>query len=301
MELLKEIRGWFASAEYGAKIIEALPDEYPAIAIRNNEGYGVAIEFNQEKDITEKFANCRIYTEYLIINGVENKYLILSSMLNELRYEFSTVCAQFVDPGENGDYRKQLLDDPLTWWKQWRELLGNKISNNKSYNVIAEMLVLDKVLKEHPSAQWSAIESGSHDIECDDFCCEVKSTVKRYGATVSISGQHQLQKEKSEELYLYFCRMEKSKSGISINDMAKRLISDGYNENLLEQQLFYMGYEKGASIRDSRYKILEKRKYLVDDKFPKITKESFKNNYIPESVIRIVYSVDLEGLDYSEW
>ena len=47
--------------------------------------------------------------------------------------------------------------------------------------------------------------------------------------------------------------------------------------------------------------MLEKRKYEVDDKFPKITKASFKDDRIPESVIQITYTIDLDGLDYTVW
>ena len=47
--------------------------------------------------------------------------------------------------------------------------------------------------------------------------------------------------------------------------------------------------------------VLEKRKYEVDDKFPKITKASFKDERIPESVIQITYTIDLDGLDYTVW
>ena len=127
----------------------------------------------------------------------------------------------------------------------------------------------------------------------------MKSTVKRYGATVTIVGQHQLQSMK--RLQLYFCRLEQSKSGISINDMKDKLVADGYDKDKIEQQLYQLGYEKGASIREEKYKVLEKRKYEVDDKFPKITKASFKDERIPESVIQITYTIDLDGLEYTVW
>ena len=67
MELLEEIRECFASTQDGARKIKTLPAEYPAIVIRNNEGYGVAIEFNDSRDVSEKFANSRLFTAILII------------------------------------------------------------------------------------------------------------------------------------------------------------------------------------------------------------------------------------------
>lgn len=299
MGILEEIREYFASTQDGAREIKTLSNNYPAIVIRNNEGYGVAIEFEDVRDISEKFANSRLFSRNMVIGGVEKKYLILSCMLDNLRYEFATVCAQFVEPGVDGDDRKKLIAEPLDWWKKWRKLMGNVISNKEAYSVIAEMMVLDDLYVNDNTIEWTAVNAGSHDIEGYGSSYEVKSTVKRYGAIVTIAGQHQLQSLK--RLQLYFCRLELSKSGISINDMKDKLVADGYDKDKIEQQLYQLGYEKGASIREEKYKVLEKRKYEVDDKFPKITKASFKDDRIPESVIQITYTVDLDGLEYDVW
>lgn len=299
MGILEEIREYFASTQNGAREIKALSDDYPAIVIRNNEGYGVAIECDDERDISEKFANSRLFSRNMAIGGVEKKYLVLSCMLDSLRYEFATVCAQFVEPGIDGVDRKNLMAEPLDWWKKWRELMGNAISSKEAYSVIAEMMVLDDLYVNDNTIEWTAVNAGSHDIEGYESSYEVKSTVKRYGATITIAGQHQLQSLK--RLQLYFCRLEQSKSGISINDMKDKLVADGYDKDKIEQQLYQLGYERGASIREEKYKVLEKRKYEVDDKFPKITKASFKDDRIPESVIQITYTIDLDGLDYTVW
>lgn len=299
MRTLEEIRECFASTQNGARDLKTVPNEYPAMVIRNNEGYGVAIEYNNEKDISEKFANSRLFTQVIREGDNERKYLVLSCMRDSLRYEFATVCAQFVEPGLDGIDRKNLMEDPLNWWKQWRELMGNAISDRNAYSVIAEMMVLDDLYQNDNSVEWAAVMSGSHDIEGNNGSYEVKSTVKRYGASITISSQHQLQSLK--RLYLYFCRLEQSKEGVSINDMRDKLIADGYDKEKIEQQLCHRGYEKGASVREEKYKFLEKRKYEVDDKFPKIVDSSFKGDHIPDSVTQITYTIDLDGLEYVVW
>ena len=56
MELVKEIREYFASLPSpGAMDISALPAEYPAYVIRIPDGYGVAIEIDQDMEVFEKF------------------------------------------------------------------------------------------------------------------------------------------------------------------------------------------------------------------------------------------------------
>jgi len=95
--------------------------------------------------------------------------------------------------------------------------------------------------------------------------------------------------------------MEKSVEGFSINDVKTNLVNAGYNEDTLEEQLNQLGYEFGMSVRDEKYKVLEKRKYEVDQKFPQITPASFKGGKIPDKIIQITYTVDLDGLEYENW
>ena len=290
MKILEEIRECFASTQNGARNLKELPIQYPAMVIRNSEEYGVAIEYNNEKDISEKFVNSRLFTQIIRIGDQEKKYLILSCMVDRLRYEFATVCAQFVDPGIEGQDRANLLNDPISWWKNWCELMGNTISIRDVYSVIGEMMVLENLYKKDNSIEWSAVEFGSHDIE---------SKYESYGASITVSSQHQLKSMK--RLYLYFCRLEHSEEGISINDMEEKLIKDGYDRDKIEYQLNQLGYEKGASVREEKYKILEKRKYEVNEKFPKIVDSSFKGDKIPKLVTQITYTIDLDGLEYTVW
>lgn len=73
MKILEEIRECFASTQNGARNLKELPIQYPAMVIRNSEEYGVAIEYNNEKDISEKFVNSRLFTQIIRIGDQEKK------------------------------------------------------------------------------------------------------------------------------------------------------------------------------------------------------------------------------------
>jgi len=298
MNLLEEIREYFASVKWGARELKNLPPEYPAYVVRTANEYGVAIPYSGNA-ISEKFANCQIHNRIISIDGKENMFLILSCNQYSLRYEFAAVCAQFAEAGENGENRKSIVSNPSAWWEQWKTLLGNTVSVKKPYNIIAEMYVLEYLIRNGKKAVWTSLNLGSNDIETEEESYEVKSTIKRYGATVTVSGQYQLYSTK--KLYLVFCRLEKSVTGVSINDMKNKLIETGYCEDLLEQQLGSLGYEFGMSIRNEKYKIIEKRKYLVDQYFPQITPLAFKGDKIPNNIIQITYTIDLDGLEYTSF
>ena len=93
--------------------------------------------------------------------------------------------------------------------------------------------------------------------------------------------------------------MEASEQGFSINDLKDELVKAGYNESTLESQLQSKGFILGNSIRDRKYIVLERRKYTIDESFPRIVESSFKNNVYPKNIIKILYTIDLEGLDYT--
>lgn len=300
MTLLEEIREYFASMSNNSAIeLKKLPNEYPALVIRFSDGYGVAIKVEDETEVTESFNGCRFYTAPYTIDGESSKYLVLNTMFEEYRYNFATVCAELVEPGLNGEYRKELIKNPYGWFEKWKEMLGNSNSETRVYDVIAEMCVLEHKLKDDKSAIWTATRMGSHDIECNMESCEVKSTCKRYGASITISGQYQLLHNKP--LYLYFCRMEESLDGVSINDMIDALQEVGYDVGKLDAELFAKGFPRGSHARDIKYKINEKRLYEVDDNFPKIVSESFVGGSVPQGVIHIEYEVDLDSLKYCPW
>ena len=299
MDILNEIKEAFASKLLGQRNIKSLSEEYPAVTIIQNDGYGVAIQTSNEEDYNESFSSCMLFTQLVGNEEVQIKYLILWCKNSELRNEFATFCTQFVEPGEEGKERELRIKNPLEWWTRWKQLFGNVVSELTTYDVIGEMLALESVFDEEMKTEWTGASKNSHDIESVRKSVEVKSTIKKYESTVTIAGQHQLKSEK--RLLLYFCRLEKSIEGISIDELSNRLIKKGYNKKDLEDKLSGLGFGKGASVRKEKYKVLEKRKYEVNEAFPKITDDSFKENKLPQSIVKISYTVDLNGMEYTLW
>ena len=95
--------------------------------------------------------------------------------------------------------------------------------------------------------------------------------------------------------------MEKSEQGVSINDMVHKLINEGYNDNLLEQELMKIGYEYGSSVRNEKYRLSEGRIYEIDEKFPAITEASFVGGKMPSSVVAMSYTIELSNYPYIGW
>jgi len=295
--LLDEIRECFAATKNNvARKLDSLSPDFLAWAIKEGKEFGVAIEY-EGAPVNEKFANCRIHSEVFTIAGNTRKCLVLACNREDLRYEFASVCAQFLDPGEGGSARSRIVANPMEWWEQWRSLMGNAVVEHQVYSVIAEMLVLEYLFKKDQSVEWTATKAGTKDIESGSESFEVKSTVVRYGATVTISSQFQLQQTKP--LHLFFCRMEESPLGYSIDDVEEKLVSDGYAKVRIDAELDKLGFEAGCRDRKKKYKVLEIREYKVDKNFPMITAKSFVNGQIPNGVVQLTYTINLDSIPYT--
>lgn len=301
MDLLYDIRKLFAEVNKNNAIpILALDAKYPAWVVKYDDWYGVGIPMLQFSPVSEKFSNVKLMSKVLKFGDKEINLLLLTSTIESLRYEFATVCSQFVDPSVNGEERNALLSDPTSWFEKWKSLMGNSVRNKTAYSILGEMLVYKLLLERGIPAIWSGISQATHDIESDTCSYEVKSTVQRYSLEVTINSQFQMS-DSNSNLNLIFCRLESSMSGISISDTLMDLRDLGVNVEEINKYLEKHDLEEGNSARLEKYKVLEMRKYKVNEHFPSITSKSFVNSKIPECIIQITYTVDLSGIEYEVW
>lgn len=301
MDILSDIRMGFANldAKGGMLPIVSLDDGFPAWIFREEEVFGVAVECPGGAHIAERFAGARLMTVDRMFFGAQHHLLRLESTRESLRNEFAVVCAQMVTPGEAGGQRYALLNDPLGWWENWRQLLGNAVVNDMAYSVLGEMLVLERLFTAGLQAEWTGPLAGSIDIETPGAGYEVKSTLSRYESVVNVSGQFQLGTPDGRKLFLVHQRLEPSLSGDSIDSVAARLIALGQHKHVLDSLLLRCGLAAGSAARVARFKLLDSQLYAIDDDFPRITPSSFVGGVLPTAVVRFEYQVDLSGFPSS--
>jgi hypothetical protein len=296
MELFEEIKtNWKLDIWNKLQEISSLKDSYPAWTIKTFNGYGVAVLYDGD-DVREDFSNATIYCERIEMNGEKHKVLILSSKKSPADSAFANLCFDFVNPGENGEYRKELLASPIKWWASWKELLGNVSIDERVYDVIGELAVLKYYTEKGFDPVWNGPNQSSWDIETEDFFVEVKSSVNRSRKEVTINSIYQLS-NLEKTLYLVFCTFELTDShGVSINSLVDDLKSMGYNVAAINESLEKKGFGIGKSVRKKQFELLSMYKYIVDDSFPKVIEQSFEGGVLPPGVIDISYTVSLNGL-----
>lgn len=297
-ETVDEIRRIFASTRFqtGSNFynITSMNPDFPAWVVRLASGkYGVAIEYNGDP-IEEDFNGVSLYSDELIVNERHRSVLILVSEKEDSREQFAVFCYSLVDPGNHGELRQLIKEDPFAWWKQWKELVGNSAVNRKPYAVIGELLVLKQLLEAGRKPVWTGPQGGTRDIETKEADYEIKSTLNRFGKSIKISSQFQLSDIK--ELYLVFNRFEKSMEGYSINSLVTYICDrfEGWND-ILEKYLRKLGYKYGNNSRNEKYHLLEQKLYVVNENFPHIDQTSFTDGEIPFGITKIEYTVELDS------
>lgn len=299
MTLAEEIiSNWETDIPGYIQIIQSLKNtDYQAWTMRTSDKYGVIILYDGNEDIYESFASAKIISENIVFEGGNNKKsLALSTENKEIKEPFSILCAAFIDPGNHGENRKKIKENPVAWWKEWKELLGNKNIDERIYDVLGELCVLKYALGTGEDVTWNGPDGKSYDIEMQSRFLEVKSSTKRYSRQVSISSQFQLYPQE-KPLYLILCIFEPVvMSGKSIDSIVMELSQMGYNTELINSKLELLGFEQGMSARKKRFLLHEMLMYTVDDKFPRITRESFPSGDYPDGIVKITYTADLSGL-----
>ena len=299
MMLSEEIRSnWITDIIGYAQSIKSLEQgDYPAWSVKFEDSYGVAIPIDGSIVLNESFAGARIKTMaiHTSTDGTQNAVVLLSDS-SSIAIPFSSLCEALIAPGEDGKIRQAISADPLAWWKEWKELLGNRNIDERIYDVLGELCVLKYVIQEGEEGEWNGPEGATYDIETVDRFLEVKSSVVREKKEVTISSQFQLFPP-DKPLAMVFCCFEPVvMSGVSIDSILDDFQTMGYNTEILNRKLEKRGFERGMSARKKRFLLHEMLLYKIDEEFPRVTPSSFIGGVLPLGITKLSYTVDLSGL-----
>lgn len=309
MNIADEIRRKFAnlSTDY-AVMLDSTGVEYPSWAIKFKDAYGVAFEVDDEIQVNESFSSVSYFTGNFTIEGSKKHLLILSSSETELRNEFAGVCAVFLELGIDGSKRREIQENPLKWWKKWKELIGNKNVDSTVHGVLGELIALywvkTEVVDNVTSANWTGPDGKSADILTDTKIVEVKTSLVKYNNIVTISGQFQL--EKNPAMSLLFIKLEETTEGakgpnvVSIDKMLEILGDKKLEKEDLNKKVERLGYKENSMDRKRNFRILEINEYPINESFPMLTADSFKDHIDRDRILQLTYKIELTGLEKNE-
>lgn len=271
---------------------------YPSWTVNFQDEYGVAIPYKGKADINERFENARLKSGIIRPNaGEELSAVMLTTNNQTMKKPFASFCCDFLDPGSDGCQRIVKETDPLSWWYEWKTLLGNRNIDEMIYDTLGELCVLYYAAIHDPESFWNGPDGATYDIETSRCFFEVKSTLSHDKKQVTISNQFQLFPP-DKPLKLVLCRFEPVQmSGISIDKMLEKFERIGYNIEAINSKLEMKGMEKGRSSRKKGFILHEMLQYEITDDFPRITPESFIGGVTPHGIVKINYTADLADLN----
>ena len=304
-----QVRKKFANLTTGKAIkLDGFTEEMSSWAIKINNSYAVGFEIDEDIKVNESFANVSFYADWFKVGSKDKYLLILASDDEQLRNEFAGICTLFLEIGQNGEKRKELINNPIQWWKKWKNLIGNRNVEKSIHGVLGELVTL-YYLKKHvipdiKADNWTGPKGKTFDIQTEKNNFEVKSTLIKYNNIVTISGQYQL--NSNNALSLIFVKFEdfakdtRATNIVSIDSILEKLAELGLNYNTLNNCVSKLGYKENSLDRKRKFRLLEIRKYPVDKNFPFIDTDALSNVNKREHIIQISYKIDLTGLVYDQ-
>jgi hypothetical protein len=276
---------------------KVIPGTLGCYAVNANGLRGVAIDSDDEATISEKFNQVEITNCNIIISGVGHNVVLLFTKEATMSEHYGFLCLDFLSPGN----RQMIQKHPLEWFEGWRNLLGDTKKRRTIYDYIGEMKTLLSLKEKGEQPKWDSMIKGTYDISTDKALYEVKSTKMKSEEVIEVHNQYQLDASGFDRpLFIAFCKVEENDAGESIDSLYGKLVAAGFDKNELDQYLEDSGYGPGKADRYKTFLVHEIRLYPVDEKFPKICKDSFKDGKIPAGIVNYQYSVSLDGLSFEK-
>ena len=240
-------------------------------------------------------------------NNISHRYLVNNDQLildfSLKNPDFSDLFFYFCDDLIFSSQNVSIADGHnhiLNRYEKWRVFSKNSneyLSENEIKRLIGELLFLEKCFLLYDSQTkainaWTGSEPTKKDFSFEDYWYEIKVSTNR---KVNISSLEQLD---SHQLgYLVVNDLEKyspNHQGITLNNLYERIynmieLQSDKSEFLIK--LIDAGYYQGEHYDKFVYELLDTSFFLVDEKFPKLTKTN-----IDPRISNASYSIELSNI-----
>jgi len=273
--------------------------ETNARAVKSGLRFGIFVPANVPAEYYEDSLNSITLTTGKVHS---ESGVLISCKDPSLKDAFADECARFLLP----DNRAAIARDPFGWWNEVKLLFGNVLSDSNHYFVFAELLIYLHLVAKYKSegngttVQWKSC-GAIHDIEASDGAQhEVKSTISHSSSIVTISSKFQMAMNADNPFFLYFVRIEKDRNdGVSISSLLSIATALGCDMNQIEQILSAQGISAGSPKRQTKFFVLECKRFDAGDpQFPRLTPSSFNPECqnLLASVENFTYDINLSAV-----
>jgi hypothetical protein len=191
----------------------------------------------------------------------------------------------------------QVLDSIAKWKKLFDKIKSTLLSEQEQKGLIGELMFISESLEHGVSndtiiENWFGPDYYNKDFIINNKGFEIKTTTQDR-PTLKISSEQQLDKQDLNILYLIQYNLEESKSnGFTLPELINKIRGEFTESFILkskfDEKLIQIGYfDDDSSKYDTKYKLIDKHIYNVDDNFPKITKST-----LPKGIFNSIYNIE---------
>lgn len=180
-----------------------------------------------------------------------------------------------------------------SWKKLFYKLNKTTLSESQQMGLIGELLFLKNDMFRNYTIEeainsWSGCDKTHKDFSIGDDWYEIKSSASN-SLTIKISSLEQLDSETDGILVVYeFEKMSGEFNGLTLNMLINDILSSlsDEEEDLLIAKLKTAGWEMNEEYDKTCFRIVSKNYYVVNDKFPKISKKDLN-----ASIVELKYEI----------
>ena len=175
---------------------------------------------------------------------------------------------------------------------------GTEVDRGKIAGLIAELLVLNRLLDRSPSGwrAWRGPARDRHDFRAGDTSLELKASLRLGASYFTINGLGQLEIPTGGTLHLLRIVIEPVSNGVlSVSSLARNAISKSDEPDKVRELLAAVGCSDVDAQGWNRHKFRIDSEYLYEIRpgFPRLTISMLKESNVPHGVYDVAYKVDL--------
>lgn len=210
---------------------------------------------------------------------------------------FTDVVKNICERIEQGQGPLQSVRESIDEFRELLKQANLRITDDEVLGLLGELLQLELFSKNNIEAidNWTGPDKKKHDFIFDGVSVEVKTSQRTGSPVIKVHGLDQLLVPEGGSLLLSYFRVEAvPEGGMTIPELVDTLKSKIPWVTLKEKlKLFDYSDDMRPLWEKYRWNLLEKKYYIVDEAFPKLTKNELGGEPLP-GISEIQYSVNLD-------
>jgi len=282
-----------------------LPTAFDIFAGIDSSGRAiVAFSTNSKPPVIDFETGALDYFRQARLNGQWMMALRLNS--ENLQQVFGRLCQDLIDESRSVLTEAGLISLLRERLLLWKRLFGQNddglLKSHQIKGLLGELLALEEFGLEFQDTPhslvltWIGPDGGNQDFLFSNRAVEIKS-ISPSTEEISISSPEQLDCALPLELHLYVLKEStpKQERSVSLNSQVARM------ENILNtspdalktfrQKLLTVGYVENSYYDTVTFVLMETKRYLVSEQFPKIV-----NSMLPNGISRLSYGIFLSSI-----